>query len=50
MPGATDRVRRISCGRGWNAFWSNILHVQNYDYNTFVKELQQIGEHMSKQK
>jgi hypothetical protein len=33
-----------------SAFWSNILHVENYDYNTFVKELQQIGEYMSKQK
>jgi hypothetical protein len=20
-----------------SAFWSNVLHVQNYDYNTFVK-------------
>jgi hypothetical protein len=33
-----------------SAFWSNILHVENYDYNTFVKELQQIGEYVSKQK
>jgi len=32
------------------AFWSNGSHVQNHDYNAFLKELQQIGEHMSKQK
>lgn len=25
-------------------------HTQNYDLNTFVKELQQIGEHMAKNK
>jgi AhpD family alkylhydroperoxidase len=32
------------------AFWSNILHTQNYDYDTFVKELKQIGDHMAKNK
>ena len=35
---------------GQTSFWSNVLHTQNYDLNTFVKELQQIGEHMSKNK
>lgn len=30
-------------------FWSNILHVDNYDYDTFVRALKQIGEHMAKQ-
>jgi hypothetical protein len=32
------------------AFWSNILHTQNYDCDTFVKELKQIGDHMAKNK
>ena len=24
---------------GMTSFWSNVLHVQNYDYNKFVQEL-----------
>jgi len=51
MFGATDQeLNELALVVAESAFWSNILHVQNYDYNTFVKELQQIGEHMSKQK
>jgi AhpD family alkylhydroperoxidase len=51
MLGATDQeLSELAVVVAESAFWSNILHVQNYDYNTFVKELQQIGEHMSKQK
>lgn len=51
MLGATDQeLNELAVVVAESAFWSNILHVQNYDYNTFVKELQQIGEHMSKQK
>ena len=34
---------------GQTSFWSNVLHTQNYDYDTFVRELQQIGEHIAKQ-
>ncbi|MDP9288605.1 MAG: hypothetical protein M3P08_10455 [Thermoproteota archaeon] len=40
-----SRGKRISCGSSSKRFWSNDLHVQNYDY----KDLEQIGEHMSKQ-
>ena len=51
MLGATEQeLEELAVVVADSAFWSNILHVQNYDYNTFVKELQQIGEHMSKQK
>jgi hypothetical protein len=31
-------------------FWSNVLHTLNYDYNTFVNELKQMGEYMTKNK
>ncbi|MRN62180.1 MAG: hypothetical protein FIO03_09115 [Nitrosopumilales archaeon] len=47
MFGATDReVNELAVVVAQSAFWSNVLHVQNYDY----KELEQIGKHMSKQK
>lgn len=32
------------------SFWSAILHTQNYDVNRFMKELQNMGEYMSKNK
>ena len=32
MFGATDRVKRISCGSISKRLLSNVLHVQNYDY------------------
>jgi hypothetical protein len=51
MLGATEQeLQELAVVVAGSAFWSNILHVENYDYNTFVKELQQIGEYMSKQK
>ncbi|PWU80394.1 MAG: hypothetical protein DLM72_12490 [Candidatus Nitrosopolaris wilkensis] len=40
-----SRGKRISRGSSSKRFWNNGLHVQNYDY----KDLEQIGEHMSKQ-
>jgi AhpD family alkylhydroperoxidase len=51
MFGATEEeLNELAVVVAQSAFWSNILHVQNYDYTTFVKELQQIGEHMARQK
>ena len=50
MLGATDEeLNELAVIVGLSSFWSNILHVQNYDYNTFVRELQQMGEHIAKQ-
>jgi AhpD family alkylhydroperoxidase len=50
MRGATDEeLNELAVIVGLSSFWSNILHVQNYDYNTFARELQQMGEHMAKQ-
>jgi AhpD family alkylhydroperoxidase len=49
--GATEEeLNELAVIVAQSAFWSNVLHVQNYDYATFVKELQQIGDHMAKQK
>jgi hypothetical protein len=51
MLGATEQeLQELTVIVAASAFWSNMLHVENYDYNTFVKELQQSGEYISKQK
>ena len=51
MWGASDEeLDELAVIVGQTSFWSNVLHTQNYDLNTFVKELQQIGEHMVKNK
>ena len=34
---------------GQTSFWSSILHTQNYDINTFMKEFQAMGEYAAKQ-
>ena len=47
--GATDEeLNELAAVVGLTAFWSNVLHTQNYDYNTFVKELKEMGEYMEK--
>ncbi|WMW23057.1 carboxymuconolactone decarboxylase family protein [Methanolobus mangrovi] len=28
--------------------WSAMIHAQHYDYETFAKELQQVGEYLTK--
>jgi hypothetical protein len=49
MWGATEEeLNELAAIVAQTSFWSNILHTQNYDFNTFVKELQQIGEYMVK--
>jgi AhpD family alkylhydroperoxidase len=51
MFGATEEeLNELAVVVAQSAFSSNVLHVQNYDYTTFVKELQQIGDHIAKQK
>jgi AhpD family alkylhydroperoxidase len=50
MWGATEEeLNELAVVVAISGFWSNILHVLNYDYNTFTKELKQIGEYMDKQ-
>lgn len=49
MWGATnEELNELAAVVGLTAFWSNVLHTQNYDYNTFVKELKEMGEYMEK--
>jgi AhpD family alkylhydroperoxidase len=51
MWGATEEeLNELAVVVGQTSFWSNVLHTQNYDYDTFVKELEQIKDYMSKQK
>jgi AhpD family alkylhydroperoxidase len=42
-----EQLNELAAIVAQTSFWSNILHTQNYDFNTFVKELQQIGEYMA---
>ena len=49
MFGATDEeLKELAVIVGLTSFWSNILHTQNYDYETFAKEVKQISEYMKK--
>ena len=49
MLGATEEeLNELAVIIGMTSFWSNVLHVQNYDYNKFLEELKQMGEHVSK--
>lgn len=50
MYGATgEELNELAVIIEQTSFWSYVLHTQNYDYDTFVRELQQIGEHLAKQ-
>jgi hypothetical protein len=50
MYGATeDELKEVGTIVGHTSFWSSVLHAQNYDINTFMKEFQAIGEHLTKQ-
>jgi AhpD family alkylhydroperoxidase len=51
MNGATDEeLAEVAAITGQTAFWSSILHAQNYDISTFMKEFQVMGEYLSQQK
>jgi AhpD family alkylhydroperoxidase len=41
-----EELKELSVIVGQTSFWSNVLHTHNYDYDTFVRELHQIGEHL----
>ncbi|HXG07942.1 MAG TPA: carboxymuconolactone decarboxylase family protein [Nitrososphaera sp.] len=50
MYGATEEeLEEVGVITGQTAFWSSILHAQNYDIITFTKEFQAMGEKLSKQ-
>jgi AhpD family alkylhydroperoxidase len=50
MNGATDEeLAEVGAITGQTAFWSSVLHAQNYDIGTFMKEFQAMGEYLSKQ-
>ena len=49
MHGATDEeLAEVGAITGQTSFWSSVLHAQNYDVNTFLKEFQAMGEKLSK--
>ncbi len=51
MYGATEEeLTEVGAITGQTAFWSSVLHAQNYDINTFTKEFQAIGEKLSSSK
>ena len=45
-----DELNELAAVVALTAFWSNVLHTQNYEYDTFAKELKQMGEYMTKNK
>jgi len=51
MNGATDEeLAEAAAIAGQTLFWSNVLHAQHYDINTFMKEFQAMGEYLSKKR
>jgi AhpD family alkylhydroperoxidase len=51
MHGATEEeLAEVAALAGQTTFWSNVLHAQHYDMNTFMKEFQAMGEQLSKKR
>ncbi len=49
MMGATpEELAEIAFLASHTSRWSAIIHAQHYDYDTFAKETQQIGQYLSK--
>ena len=49
MQGATEaELAEIAFLASYTARWSAMIHAQHYDYNTFVKETEEIGAHLQK--
>jgi AhpD family alkylhydroperoxidase len=49
MYGATpEEFAEIAFLASYTSRWSAMIHAQHYDYDTFAKETQQIGEFVSK--
>ena len=47
---SSEELNELAAVVALTAFWSNVLHTQNYEYDTFAKELKQMGEYMTKNK
>lgn len=48
LHGATDaELEELTYLAGHTARWSSMLHAQNYDYDTFVQETEEIGAFLS---
>lgn len=49
LHGATDEeLSEVAFLASFTARWSAFIHAQHYDYDTFEKEIHQIGEHLKK--
>jgi AhpD family alkylhydroperoxidase len=49
MVGATaEELAEVAFLASYTSRWSSMIHAQHYDYDTFAKETQQIGEYLSK--
>ncbi len=49
MNGATEEeLAETAFLASYTARWSAIIHAQHYDYGTFKKEFEQIGEHLQR--
>jgi AhpD family alkylhydroperoxidase len=49
LHGATDEeLSEVAYLASLTARWSAMIHAQNYDYQTFAKEVAKIGEHLAK--
>jgi AhpD family alkylhydroperoxidase len=49
MNGATEEeLAETAFLASYTARWSAIIHAQHYDYETFKKEFEQIGEHLQR--
>lgn len=49
MNGATDEeLAEAATIIGQTTFWSSVLHSMHYDMETFMKELQSIGDYLTK--
>jgi AhpD family alkylhydroperoxidase len=50
LHGATDEeLSEIAVLAGLTARWSSMIHAQNYDYDTFMNEFEQIGSFLQDQ-
>jgi AhpD family alkylhydroperoxidase len=50
MHGATEaELAEVEFLASWTARYSSLIHAQNYDYDTFASEFEQIGEHLQQQ-
>lgn len=49
MQGASEKeLAELAFLASYTARWSAMIHAQHYDYNTFVKETEEIGAHLQK--